>query len=78
MSCGYCLRSGHNSRTCPEVPSRVFRPATERLGEAEARIAKLEHALGNTVAALKHYGPFPYIADTRVVSEAEKLLGEAK
>ena len=45
MSCGYCNREGHNSRTCPEVPSRVFRPATERLGEAEARIAKLEDAL---------------------------------
>ena len=45
MSCRYCKRDGHNSRTCPEVPSRVFRPATERLGEAEARIAKLEDAL---------------------------------
>ena len=44
--------------------------------QAKARIAELEDALRNTVAALRHYGP--YIADKRVVREADELLGEAK
>ena len=30
MSCRYCKRDGHNSRTCPEVPSKVSRARETR------------------------------------------------
>ena len=66
--------------SCPEcsTPTLTIVHTHGQVHYLQSRIAELEDALGNTVAALKHYGPFPYIADTRVVSEAEKLLGEAK
>ena len=42
------------------------------VSKQKARIAELEDALRNAVAALKHYGP--HLTDTRVVCEAEELL----